>query len=93
MDATHVEPVAGAREADVEDDDTRVFLAEDLEPLLAVAGQEHAKALPPEVEVHQIGDVRIVLDDDHRPDFCAHLPSLPSPAPRIAGIRDPLTEP
>ena len=91
--AAHVEPVPGARKADIEDDDAGVLLREDLESFLSVAGQEHAETFPPQVEVHQIGDVRVVLDDDHRPAFRAHVPSLPSPAPRIAGMPDPLTEP
>ena len=81
--AADVEPVACAREADVEDDDPGVRLLEDLEALLAVAGQQHAVALAPQVEVHQVGDVRVVLDDDHRPVLRAHAPSLPSPAPEL----------
>ena len=86
-------PSRGAGQADVEDDDPGVLLLEDLEALFAVAGQQHAEALAPQVEVHQIGDVRVVLDDDHRPVLRAHVPSLASPAPRIAGMAASLTEP
>ena len=78
--AADVEAVAGSRQADVEDDDPRVLLLEDLQALLAVAGQEHAEALAAQVQVHQVGDVRVVLDDDHGPVLRAHVPSLAPPA-------------
>ena len=70
--AADVEAVAGARQADVEDDDGGVLPREDLEAPVAVGRQQHAVALAPEVEVHQVGDVRVVLDDDHRPVLGAH---------------------
>ena len=89
----HRETVAGAGKADVEDDDAGVSLCEHFQPLLSVAGQEDPEAVATEVEVHQVGNVWIVLDDDHRPVLSAHMPSLPSPAPRMAGIQDLLTEP
>ena len=82
--AADVEAVAGTGQPDIEDDDARVLPREDLQSLLAVVGQQHTEALPAQVEVHQVGDVRIVLDDDHRAALRAHVPSLPSPAPRIA---------
>ena len=91
--AADVEAVAGAGQADVEDHDAGVVLSEERQSLLAVTGQEHPEPFPPQIEVHQVGDMRIVLDDDHRPALRAHVPSLPSPAPRIAGLRHPLTEP
>ena len=69
-------PSRAPRQPDVEDDDPGVLLLEDLETLLAVAGQQHPEALAPQVEVDQVGDVRVVLDDDHRPVLRAHAPSL-----------------
>ena len=91
--AADVEPVPCPREPHVEDDDPGVRLLEDLEALLAVDGQQHPVALAPQVEVHQVGDVRVVLDDDNRPVSGAHAPSLPSPAPEMARMCALLTEP
>ena len=66
---------------------------EGVQALLPVVGQQHAEALAAQVQVHQVGDVRIVLHHDHRPALRAHVPSLPSPVPEMAPIGNPLTEP
>src|SRR6185312_10619597 len=80
--AANIEAVAGAGKADVEDDDPGVLLTEDLEALLAVRSQQDAVALTTEIQVDQVGDVRIVFDDDHRPVLRAHTPK-----PRISRCR------
>jgi hypothetical protein len=60
-------PSRRARQADVEDDDPGILLLDQLQALLAVAGQQDAEALAAQVEVDQVGDVRIVLNDDTVP--------------------------
>ena len=62
-------------------------------PFSPSSGEQNAKAVPAQVEVHQVGDVRIVLDDDHGPALRAHGPSLPPLRPRMAGNPGSLTEP
>ena len=42
------------------------MLRDELEPPLAVGGLEHPEAGLAQVEVEQVGDVGVVLDDDHR---------------------------
>ena len=83
--AADVEAVTGSGQPDIEDDDAGTLPREKLQSLLAVMGQEHPETLPAQVEIHQVGNVRVVFDDDHRPALCAHLPSLPSPASRNCG--------
>ena len=62
-------------------------------PFSPSLGQQHPEPLPAQVEVHQIGDVRVVLDDHDRPVLGTHGSSLASPAPGNAGMRGSLTEP
>ena len=91
--AADVEPVTPAGQPDIENHDPGALLLEDLETPLTVGGQEHPIALPPQVEVHQVRDVGVVLHHDDRPVFRAHAPSLPPAAPRIAGMGRSFTEP
>ena len=74
------------------------LVVESLEALLAVGGQEDAVALAPEVQVDQVGDVRVVLDDDHGPVGVAvrrarwgggggaALAPVPVPVPGVPGL-------
>ena len=70
--AAHVETVPDPRQADVEDDDAGVLAPEDGKPLLTVVREQDAVAVAPKVEVHQVGDIRVVLNDDHGPGLCTH---------------------
>ena len=74
--STDVESVQHTGEADVEDDDPRLLLTDESQALVAVPSEQHAIAVPAEVEIDEIGNVRVVLDHDHGALLRVHGPSL-----------------
>jgi hypothetical protein len=42
--------------------------------LLAVTGQEDAEAIPPQVQIDEVGYVRVVFNDHHRAGLSIHAP-------------------
>ena len=59
-----VEAVHVAGQADVEDDELRMAITNVFQAPLAVLRLVHPEPGLPKIEVDQIGDVRIVLDED-----------------------------
>ena len=66
----HLEPV-DVGEPDVEHHEPGPLVADRLEPGLAGRGLQHPVALAGEVEVDEVGDVRLVVDDEDRSPFHA----------------------
>ena len=68
--AAHLHAVDRARQPDVEDHEHGLLVADELESPLAVGGLDHTEPCVTEIEIEQIGDVRIVFDDDDRLISC-----------------------
>src|SRR5205085_11425647 len=84
----HFEAVDGAGQADVEDDEAGGLVAHGVETLLAGAGLDDAEPLLAKVELHQIGDVLVVLDhyDGARGRARAHAVIVPCDCERSMNV-------
>ncbi len=90
---TDVESVELTGESDVEDDDPGLLLTDEVQALVAVPGEQHAIAVPTEVKIDEVGDVRIVFDHHHGAVLRVHGPSLALGEVKWAKFRPPLQNP
>ena len=82
--SAHLEAIDGAGQADVEDDESGVLVAHGVQAVLAGAGLDDAEPLLAKVELHQIGDVLVILDhhDGSRGRARTHAVIVPSDCER-----------
>ena len=81
--ATDLEPVTLAGEPHIEDHHSGPLPPHELEAGIAVGRDEHTEPVPPQVQIHEVRDIGVVLHDDNGAEVRAHRDSLAPMAPLV----------